>query len=180
MKYIIVFFPFIFSCISTKHVHEYPSSKLTSANLSEFNGIYYNEPVPAGFDEEREDLYKFFFRPFKVYKSREYRDFNGKISIEFKNESELQVGYINDGQLIKTKTFKGEIHNGYFCFRRKIRYFGLPFIYLVYRQRDRYLGFDNQYKLVTKARRYDIANIFIFSGGGNDGYGDKYSKVPAQ
>ncbi len=106
----------------------------------------------------------------------EIPDFTGQIKIEFMSNKLLLCTYINSDSVIETKKFKGKIKNGYFCFNRKIKYFGLPLLYLSYKQRDRYIGFDSNGNIISRCFRYDFGNIFILSGGGKSGFGGLYKK----
>jgi hypothetical protein len=104
-----------------------------------------------------------------------YRD--AKVSLFFKNDKTLYAKLYNADTVIAEKFFKGKFKNGFFLGKRKIKYFGLPFIYMTYSQYRFRIGKDKSNNLLVDKAEERFGWIFIFSAGTNFSNNYKFAAV---
>lgn len=98
------------------------------------------------------------------------------VELQLQRRRKLSARLINDTQLIAERILKGRIRDGYFTVRRKVRYFGLPFLYLRYSDYKVQLGSDNKRQLLVDAVSSRFGWIFIMSAGTADQYHFQFEK----
>lgn len=117
MKYVIVLFisSLFLSCTSFRKFKNYKKKeKLASQNISILNGKY--ELSPVGKKYELLDFAFFGKSPF----NRDNRpSTNDYLTLEVISKRKIKVSCFQNGQLYRSKVFKGRIKNDCFIFRRK-------------------------------------------------------------
>ncbi|MBL7747420.1 MAG: hypothetical protein JNM19_08360 [Chitinophagaceae bacterium] len=98
------------------------------------------------------------------------------VELQLQRRRKLNARLINDTQLIEERILKGRIRDGYFSVRRKVRYVGLPFLYLRYSDYKVQLGSDNNRHLLVDAVSSRFGWIFIMSAGTADQYHFQFEK----
>lgn len=146
-------------------------------NNNPMNGFFENRPKEALHENEGEELKKLLFTPFKKYGYNEKRNYLGSIEIHSISNSKIKVSCTDENNFISTRILKGEIHNGFFLVKRKLKAIGIPGIVYIYRERRIMLGINDEGDLIVKTGEYDFGNVFLFIGGGIDVVRYTYPKV---
>jgi hypothetical protein len=165
---------FLLSCSDKdfpKSDHLLPLSKSNSSSL---NGHYRNYSNDTSLTEKI-TLWNVITPRKKMYAydtSTTYKSAN--VELFLKNNKTLIARLYNEDKLINEKKFKGRIKDGYFSSRRRINYFGLPFLYLTYFDYKFQIGKDSSNTLLIDAGNGRFGWILIMTGGNTETYNFKF------
>jgi hypothetical protein len=77
----------------------------------------------------------------------------------------------------ETLILKGHVTDDYFSLRRKIKYFGLPFVFLTWFDYKLQLGLDNNNELHIDGNNGRLGWVFIIAAGNKEDYNFTYRKM---
>jgi hypothetical protein len=93
---------------------------------------------------------------------------NGSVLIELNTKNKITAKLFVNDRLVDEKRYKGKIKDGYFVARRRVKYFGIPFVYVSYADYQFRLGKSTSDRLHLDAVNGWFGEIFILTAGHND------------
>jgi hypothetical protein len=163
--YFHIFLVIIFSSCSTlKFSKNKDAIVVNKENYTKINGDYYNNFI----DTSGLTLWNILNPKSKlVDRGRAVIYKNVKVHLQFENNKTLLAKLYNGDTIFIEKKYKGKFKDGFFLGRRKIKYFGLPLIYMTYSQYRFRIGKDMGNNLLVDKAEERFGWIFIFSAGAN-------------
>ncbi len=163
------------ACSGPKFINGDNITPLTHTNFSSINGYYKNHITDTAFttDISLWDALNPKRKKNYLYDTAVKYE-NAKIEVQLKDNKTLIVKLYNGSNLIDEKKYKGKIKKGYFSVRRRIKYFGLPFLFLTYFDYKLRIGKDTSNNLVLDAMQERDAWLLVFVSGSNSQYNLKF------
>ena len=100
--------------------------------------------------------------------------YNSSVKLIAQNKKTILAQLYVDTSMIEQITIRGKIKGDYFVARRRIKYFGLPFIYLTYDGHKFQLAKDNSGKLILDGVSDGAGWILFFGTNSNYQYNFEY------
>lgn len=155
------------SCSSLKFSKNENTLQVNKLNYDQVNGIYFNNNLDTTLKDKTTLWSMLHSTNDKKYHNKAVVYKDEKLHLKFENKKTLFVKLYNGDSLIKEKRIKGKIKGGYFFGRRKVKYFGLPFIFVKVSQLRYRICKGVSNNLIVDIARENMAGIFIFFAGAN-------------
>ena len=125
---IIVSFATIYSCAPIRNSSIQEITHLNSNNYGILNGTYKNYLSDSS-SKQIISLWSALNPNKRFLKFDTTRLFaNESVLIELKSKNRLTAKLFNDTRIIAERRYRGRLKDGYFVARRRVKYFGIPFI----------------------------------------------------
>jgi len=149
-------------------VRPYPTREhlpIDSNHPSTLNGTYRNSPTDTG-SSNKSPLWNVLWPKDKyyIYDSITAQPDESVEIIQQSNRRLLARLHKGD-QVIASRLFKGKMKDNYFSVRRRMHYFGLPFVYLTHRKYKYHIGKDQANQLIIDSYYSRLKWIVVFTGG---------------
>lgn len=172
-----IFLLFLSSIASCAAVKEAASGKLQSLkqNNALINGEYSNAPLSDS--NTVIQLWKILSvqKPYYIFKPADSLP-DMMVQIEVIDSRNLRAKLYSGKILINELLLKGHFEENYFSVRRKIRWLGVPLIYLSFANAKTKIGKDTTGNLVVDGVRGGFGMIFIAAAGNNNWYNLTYKQ----
>lgn len=165
------------SCLSTKEL--IGGESILGNSISELNGEYENVEARVSDNYKSEQsLYILLFKSYDNYNPYYNKDkyYEGKIRIKEISDKKIQVDYIVEDNIKKTKILTGEIKNNFFVVKRKWRIFGIPIFFGVYDESKIALGLNKDKLLYVRKGFYNAGGVIGLMANSNESYENYYYK----
>jgi hypothetical protein len=163
------------ACSGPKFIKRDNITPLNNTNFSSINGYYKNHTTDTAFTTDIALWDALNPKRKKTYlydTAVKYK--NAKIEVQLKDNKTLLVKLYNGSNLIDEKKYKGKIKKSYFSVRRRIKYFGLPFLFLTYFDYKFRIGKDISNNLLLDAMQERDAWLLVFVSGSNSQHNLKF------
>jgi hypothetical protein len=172
-----IFLMVLYSLASCAGVKETLPGKLypLKQNTILLNGQYSNVPVPDS--NTAIQLWKILSvkKPYYLFTAEDSLP-DMMVQLQVINSHSIAAKLYSGTNIINELLLKGHFEENYFSVRRKIRWLGVPFIYLAFSNAKTKIGKDITGNLVVDGVRGSFGMIFIASAGNNDWYNLTYKK----
>ncbi len=169
---------FFSSCATLKFPKTNDAIIISKENRTQINGDYHNNVLDTSTTKwlKTLTLWKIINPEEKtIDSSKAVLYSNAKVHLQFENDKTLLVKLYNADTILAEKKYKGKFKDGFFLVKRKVKYFGLPFIYMRFSQYRCRIGKDISNHLIVDKAEERFGWIFIFSAGTN--YTNSYKFV---
>lgn len=166
----------ITSCISHKEINSIIINS-KGRSIGEYGGTFSNFPMDGDSAKEHSDLRKLLFKPFLKYNWGQQIDYSGSVQISPINDKKIKVYYIKENITLDSCLLKVRLKSDALCLKRKIRSFGIPFVFFIYRERYIRLYIDDSNSLGVSTNSLDFGSILFFGNGSHEANNYTYKKL---
>ena len=157
------------SCWSTRaSMVKFEKSAMTPKTHTQLNGRYQNYPEGTNLEQPTDysnfdyrPLSRLVFDPFYNKTTDTTEPYEGEIELNLLSETELEVRYFVDNQLIDTKILKGNLYDNSFACDTRKKLLGFPLIYLRYESQGFQFGLSENNELLVYTNRNFWVNTLI-------------------
>jgi hypothetical protein len=105
--------------------------------------------------------------------------YDGEIEIEVLSERKIKVSFIKNGEMLKSKIYKGKFINNYnyFSINQRNSFCGIPLLIYAYKEHKVDIGLTSDGYLAIYLSNYTFGGIFLFMGQSTYAYEVLFKKL---